>query len=148
MAVEDDALPDAIRQTLEKEKQGGQFCPAAWFKKHSGSHHATRALNMELKDIFQTLGYTWQQDIVPLTSSGLGRYAHTSDYEAFKPHFNALKKLFLNEKKTSNHIGMKWVFDSKRGNKGICNHGAQFAQGTALGRHIPIHSPLFPLTSC
>ena len=98
MAVSDDDLPEAIQETLEKEKTGGQFSPAEWFKKHAGSHHATRALNMELQDIFQTLGYTWQQDIVPLTSSGLGRYAHKTDYQAFKPHFDTLKKLFLSEK--------------------------------------------------
>ena len=98
ITVGDDGLPDAIRQTLEKQKQGRQWGPAEWFKKHSGSHHSTRALNTVLKEIFQTLGYTWKQDIVPLTSSGLGRYAHPSDYRAFKPYFNALKKLFLREK--------------------------------------------------
>lgn len=99
MAVEDDALPEAIAETLQRQKRGPRFHPSAWFAANSGSAHSTRALNEVLTSLFQTLGYPWQNDIVPLTSSGLGRYADKRDYQSLKPHFKALFRLFSNEKR-------------------------------------------------
>ena len=80
-------LPGVILETLN---QPNRFSPRRWFLENSGSRHSSRRLNREFKNLFSALGYTWQEDIVPLGSSGATRYVSQGDYEAFLPEFKAL----------------------------------------------------------
>ncbi len=92
IAAPDRDLPRAISQALEKRKE---FTPRIWFLSHSGSVHSSRKLNDQLKAIFADLKYSWQEDIVPLASSGANRYVDSSHYERFRPQFEELLKIFL-----------------------------------------------------
>ena len=53
-------------------------------------------LNDQLKDIFIERGYIWQEDIVPLGSSGANRYTDDTHYDRFRPQFEELHKIFQN----------------------------------------------------
>ncbi|SLM31410.1 conserved hypothetical protein [Desulfamplus magnetovallimortis] len=110
VVARDSELAEAIAHVLDNLKK---FQPAKWFEENSGSINSTRALNRVLKEHFSSTfktteknGDSWQeidghsmqdidehswQDIVPLTSSGFGRYARKEDYENFKEYFKELK---------------------------------------------------------
>ena len=91
IAAPDRDLARAISQTLEELPK---FRPRDWFLKHSGSANSSRILNNQLKEIFLERGYAWQEDIVPLGSSGANRYVDATHYERFRPQFEALLKIF------------------------------------------------------
>jgi hypothetical protein len=93
IAAPDRDLARAIAQVLEKRQT---FSPRDWFLTHSGSTNSSRMLNEQLKDIFFECGYSWQEDIVPLGSSGANRYTDASHYERFRPQFEELLKIFQN----------------------------------------------------
>jgi glycosyltransferase involved in cell wall biosynthesis len=93
IAAPDRDLARAIAQVLEKRQT---FSPRNWFLTHSGSTNSSRMLNDQLKDIFFECGYSWQEDIVPLGSSGANRYTDASHYERFRPQFEELLKIFQN----------------------------------------------------
>ena len=84
MAVTDQELPEAIAFALEHLDH---FTPRRWFLENSGSSNSTRRLNQFLRQLFENLGYQWRTDIVPLMSSGPGRYANPADYDLFKEEF-------------------------------------------------------------
>jgi hypothetical protein len=84
MAVTDDELPTAISFALNHLDH---FTPRRWFLENSGSVNSSKRLNQFLQELFQGLGYQWQTDIVPLISSGPGRYANAADYESFREEF-------------------------------------------------------------
>lgn len=84
MAVTDQELPEAISFVLNHLHQ---FTPRRWFLENSGSSNSTHKLNHLLRQLFERLGYQWQKDIVPLLSSGPGRYANPDDYECFRQEF-------------------------------------------------------------
>jgi hypothetical protein len=84
MAVTDEELPEAISFALDHL---AHFTPRRWFLENSGSSNSSRRLNQFLIQLFQELGYQWQTDIVPLISSGPGRYANPRDYELFREEF-------------------------------------------------------------
>ncbi len=94
IAAPDRDLARAISQALEKRQK---FRPRNWFLTHSGSANSSRMLNDQLKDIFLARGYTWQEDIVPLGSSGANRYTDYTHYERFRPQFEELLKIFQNQ---------------------------------------------------
>jgi hypothetical protein len=87
----DEALPGAVRRVLEHRTQ---FHPRAWFLRNSGSINASRQLNERLRGIFLQLGYGWQEDIVPLGSSGANRYVDPAHYRRFLPQFQELLRVF------------------------------------------------------
>jgi len=93
IAAPDRDLAQAIAQALEERHK---FKPRNWFLTHSGSANSSRKLNDQLKDIFFERGYTWQEDIVPLGSSGANRYTDDTHYERFRPQFEELLKIFQN----------------------------------------------------
>lgn len=84
MAVTDEELPTAISFALDHLDH---FTPRRWFLESSGSSNSSRRLNQFLRQLFQGLGYQWRTDIVPLISSGPGRYANPADYELFREEF-------------------------------------------------------------
>ncbi|MBI9088879.1 MAG: glycosyltransferase [Desulfobacterium sp.] len=89
----DGDLPGAIRRVLDRERD---FFPRRWFLEKSGCFNATEQLNAQLKTLFHSQGYDWQEDIVTMTSSGVGRYADPRDLERFAPDFERLAALFRN----------------------------------------------------
>jgi hypothetical protein len=91
LAVSDKDLPEAISNVLLNREK---FSPRSWFLAHSGSSHSTSKLNEQLRTIFQNLGYTWSDDIVPLGSSGANRYLHNSHYTKFRYEFEKLLESF------------------------------------------------------
>jgi hypothetical protein len=91
IAAPDRDLPRAISQALENR---GKFRPRNWFLRHSGSTHSSRKLNDQLKAFFRDLGYSWQEDIVPLTSGGASRYIDRSHYVRLRPQFEELLEIF------------------------------------------------------
>ena len=91
IAAADRDLPRAIASALE---QRATFTPRNWFLSHSGSTHCSRMLNDQLKAIFRECGYGWQEDIVPLGSSGASRYVDKAHYERFRPQFEELLQIF------------------------------------------------------
>ena len=93
IAAPDRDLARAILQALEKRQK---FRPRHWFIAHSGSANSSRMLNEQLKEIFFERGYSWQEDIVPLASSGANRYTDATHYERFRPQFEELLKIFQN----------------------------------------------------
>jgi glycosyltransferase involved in cell wall biosynthesis len=93
IAAPDRDLPRAISQALENRDK---FRPRDWFLSHSGSTHSSRKLNDQLKAFFRDLGYSWQEDIVPLTSGGASRYVDRSHYVRLRPQFEELLKIFQN----------------------------------------------------
>jgi hypothetical protein len=93
IAAPDRDLAQAIAQAIEKRRT---FSPRNWFLTHSGSTNSSRMLNGQLMDIFLERGYSWQEDIVPLGSSGANRYTDASHYERFRPQFEELLKIFQN----------------------------------------------------
>jgi len=93
IAAPDRDLPRAISEALEKREK---FRPRKWFLNHSGSAHSSRKLNDQLRAFFTGLGYSWREDIVPLTSGGASRYADRSHYVRFRPQFEELLKIFQN----------------------------------------------------
>lgn len=95
LAVDQD-LPGAIVKTLERVNE---FTPRTWFLENSGSVNAARQLNQELKGLFQSRGYEWQEDIVPLVSSGVGRYADPRDLKRFDGEFKRLTSVFASHSK-------------------------------------------------
>ncbi|UCG20780.1 MAG: glycosyltransferase [Deltaproteobacteria bacterium] len=84
MAVTDEELPEAISFALDHLDH---FTPRRWFLESSGSSNSSRRLNQFLKQLFKKLGYQWRTNIVPLISSGPGRYANPADYELFRDEF-------------------------------------------------------------
>jgi hypothetical protein len=92
IAAPDRDLARAISQALEKRQK---FEPRHWFLTHSGSANSSRMLNEQLKDIFLECGYSWQEDIVPLGSSGANRYTDVTHYERFRPQFEELLRIFF-----------------------------------------------------
>ncbi len=68
--------------------------PRRWFLGHSGSTHSSRRLNTYIRKIFLRQGYTWEEDIVPLGSSGPNRYTDASHYQRFLPAFAELYVIF------------------------------------------------------
>ena len=91
IAAPDGDLARAISQTLEERHK---FRPRNWFLTHSGSANSSRKLNDQFKEIFLERGYLWQEDIVPLGSSGANRYVNNLHYERFRPQFEELLKIF------------------------------------------------------
>lgn len=91
VSAPDDALPGAILYILDHIER---FAPRQWFLRHSGSLNASRQLNNRLREIFDQLGYSWQEDIVPMGSSGPNRYVDPHHYQRFLPEFADLLKVF------------------------------------------------------
>jgi hypothetical protein len=87
MAVNDADLPTAIARVLDQRES---FAPRRWFLENSGSVRSTQKLNTIFKDFYTHWGYDWQEDIVPLSSSGANRYAHPADYPRFRTDFEWL----------------------------------------------------------
>ena len=87
----DEALPGAILDILHHIER---FEPRQWFLRHSGSMNASRQLNDRLREIFDQLGYSWHEDIVPLGSSGPNRYVDPDHYRRFLPEFANLLNVF------------------------------------------------------
>ena len=77
-------LPEAISFVLNN---GEGFAPRRWFLENTGSSLSTQKLNGILKKLFEELGYQWQEDIVPMLSSGPNRYANGSDFARFRDEF-------------------------------------------------------------
>jgi hypothetical protein len=94
IAAPDRDLPRAILRALENREK---FSPRNWFLRHSGSTNSSLKLNDQLKAIFSDLGYSWQEDIVPLTSGGASRYIDRSHYLQLRPQFEELLKIFQNQ---------------------------------------------------
>jgi hypothetical protein len=84
LAVTDNELPEAIASVLTHRDR---FAPRRWFLENSGSSRSSQKLNQFLKQLFEKLGYGWQDDIVPLLSGGPNRYANPADYGRFKAEF-------------------------------------------------------------
>jgi hypothetical protein len=84
-------LARAISKALQEREK---FAPRAWFLTYSGSANSSRMLSDQLKAIFLGRGYLWQEDIVPLASSGANRYVDNVHYERFRPEFEELLKIF------------------------------------------------------
>jgi hypothetical protein len=84
---DDEQLADIIAQVLN---QPDAYAPRQWFLAHSGSRHASRQLNENLADFFYQNGFLWQNDIVPLDSSGASRYLTREHYRQFLPEFHQL----------------------------------------------------------
>lgn len=91
-AVPDKDLAPAVSEVLGNIDR---YHPRDWFLENSGCFNGTNALNARLKTIFMELGYVWQNDIVPLTSSGPGRYASKADMKRFNPQFERLNRVLL-----------------------------------------------------
>jgi hypothetical protein len=91
IAAPDRDLARAISKALQEREK---FAPRAWFLTYSGSANSSRMLNDQLKAIFLEQGYLWQEDIVPLASSGANRYVDNVHYERFRPEFEGLLKIF------------------------------------------------------
>jgi hypothetical protein len=91
IAAPDRDLARAISTALQ---QRARFRPRNWFLTHSGSTNSSRMLNEQLKAVFLERGYLWQEDIVPLGSSGASRYVDHSHYERFRPEFEELLTMF------------------------------------------------------
>lgn len=86
--VADDAqLPEIIASTI---RHHSSFAPRQWFLNNSGSLHSSRQLNKHLANFFINNGYLWQNDIVPLESSGANRYFKKEHYRQFLPQFHQL----------------------------------------------------------
>lgn len=90
VSATDEEMPRTIHSVLRERKR---FEPRAWFLEHSGSIHSSAELNGVLKTLSKKCGYEWHKDIVPMTSSGLGRYADKQDRDGFKPLFDELHAL-------------------------------------------------------
>ena len=95
VVAKDKDLPLAIYQVLQARHE---YAPRKWFIEQSGSLNSTRILNRRFQDIFQTRGYDWTEDIVPLGSGGSNRYVESSDHDYFKPEFEHLFEI-LNQKR-------------------------------------------------
>jgi hypothetical protein len=91
IAAADRDLARAISTALDQREK---FAPRKWFLAHSGSINSSRALNALLKAVFLERGYGWQEDIVPLGSSGASRYVDPTHYERFRPQFAELLQIF------------------------------------------------------
>ena len=91
LAVPDKGLPKAIADVLDNRKK---FTPRNWFLAHSGSSHSSPKLNNQLRSIFQNLGYSWSDDIIPLGSSGASRYLDKRHYGKFRYEFRKLLEFF------------------------------------------------------
>jgi len=94
IAAPDRDLARAISKALQER---GKFTARNWFLTHSGSTHCSRMLNGQLKTIFIERGYAWQEDIMPLGSSGANRYTDNLHYKRFRPQFEELLKIFENQ---------------------------------------------------
>jgi glycosyltransferase involved in cell wall biosynthesis len=86
-AGQDDQLPEIILNMLNHRDS---YSPRKWFLNNSGSEHASRNLNGILADFSIENGYLWQNDIVPLDSSGASRYIKKDHYRQFIPEFQQL----------------------------------------------------------
>jgi hypothetical protein len=91
MAVQDDQLPEAISFVLANKDS---FEPRRWFVTRSGSANSTPRLNETLKALFLKRGYSWNDDITPLGSSGASRYVSDIDRQRFKADFIWLLNCF------------------------------------------------------
>jgi hypothetical protein len=85
--ADDDQLPGIIEHVLDNISS---YSPRKWYLNHSGSNHNSKKLNSSLIDFFTEHNYHWQNDIVPLDSSGATRYLKDGDYRRFLPEFNQL----------------------------------------------------------
>jgi len=95
IVAKDKDIPLAICEALQS---GHQFAPRKWFLEESGSLNSTRILNRQFQEIFQSRGYEWTEDIVPLGSSGASRYVDSGHYDYFRPEFEHLFET-LNQKR-------------------------------------------------
>jgi len=94
VVARDKDLPQVIDRALQSRNQ---FSPRQWFLAESGSLNSTRVLNRCFQEIFQSRGYDWTEDIVPLGSSGASRYVESSHYDYFRSEFEHLFEA-LNQK--------------------------------------------------
>ena len=83
----DAQLPEIIAATIHHHSS---FAPRQWFLNNSGSLHSSQKLNAYLANFFINNGYLWQNDIVPLDSSGANRYLKKEHYRQFLPQFHQL----------------------------------------------------------
>lgn len=90
MVAADGALPGAILQALSHRES---FAPREWFLNNSGSRLSSLRLNGEMKSLFAARSYTWQEDIVPLGSSGATRYIEDAHHAAFREEFAQLLEI-------------------------------------------------------
>ncbi|HIJ55368.1 MAG TPA: glycosyltransferase family 4 protein [Deltaproteobacteria bacterium] len=93
VVAKDKDLAQAIAEALQS---GHRFAPRKWFLEQSGSLNSTRILNRRFQEIFQSRGYDWTEDIVPLGSSGASRYVISDHYFHFRSEFEQLFE-FLNQ---------------------------------------------------
>jgi glycosyltransferase involved in cell wall biosynthesis len=91
IAAPDRDLARAISKALQEREK---FTPRDWFLMHSGSTNSSRLLNGQLKAIFIERGYLWQEDILPLGSSGANRYVGNAHYAHMRSEFEKLLKIF------------------------------------------------------
>jgi hypothetical protein len=97
----DQDLPTAIVRALENARE---FTPRNWFLKNSGCINASAQLNEQLKTIFHAQGYGWHEDIVPIISSGPGRYAEPYHLKQFGPDFKKLAAQLANDPALPIHL--------------------------------------------
>jgi glycosyltransferase involved in cell wall biosynthesis len=91
IAAPDRDLARAISKALQEREK---FTARDWFLMHSGSTNSSRLLNGQLKAIFIERGYLWQEDILPLGSSGANRYVGNAHYAHMRSEFEKLLKIF------------------------------------------------------
>ena len=91
--AKDTDLAPAIDGALQSIRR---FAPRKWFLEQSGSRNSTRLLNRRFQEIYQSRGYEWTEDIVPLGSSGATRYVSPDHHDHFRSEFEQLFE-FLNQ---------------------------------------------------
>jgi hypothetical protein len=84
LAVPDAELAPAIASVLDN---GAGYQPRRWFLDHSGSCHSSQRINGFFQHFFGLRGYSWEEDIVGLASSGANRYVSATDYVKFRADF-------------------------------------------------------------
>jgi glycosyltransferase involved in cell wall biosynthesis len=84
LAVPDAELAPAIASVLD---DGADYRPRRWFLDYSGSDHSSRRISRFFQHFFGLRGYSWEEDIVGLASSGANRYVSAADYVKFRADF-------------------------------------------------------------
>ena len=84
LVVPDAELAPTIASVLA---DGANYQPRHWFLQNSGSRHSSQQIGRFFQHFFSRRGYTWEEDIVGLLSSGANRYVCSADYEKFRADF-------------------------------------------------------------
>lgn len=92
LLADDDELAGAIARVIDRAEE---FDPRGWALRNIGYENATRIVNEALRDMADSRGLLWTQDIAAKKNAPNLRYAQPGVYKTFESEYERLKQYLL-----------------------------------------------------